>query len=88
MLVVILEGGLLQFDGEVIELFSEQGKNDRFHIRFLEQIELEAGRKGITLMTLRYGKNGRSGFNGWIVPQENLADANALIEAVNSTKGN
>lgn len=86
MMELILEEGLLQFDGQVLELFSDTGKNFRYHVRFINQLELQEGRKGITLVNLQYGKKGASGFSGWIVPQENVGLAAAFIQAVNEAK--
>ena len=86
MMELILEEGLLQFDGQVLELFSDTGKNFCYHVRFINQLELQEGRKGITLINLQYGKKGASGFSGWIVPEENLENANAFVQAVNEAQ--
>ena len=80
MMELNLEGGLLRFDGEVIELFNERGNSDRYHIRYLNKLEFAEGRKGITLLNLRYGGGG--GFSGWIVPAENMGQAQQFLTAV------
>jgi len=79
-----LEGGLLRFDGEVIELFDARGNSDRYHIRYLNNPEFSEGRKGITLLNLRYG--GGAGFSGWIIPVENLGQAQKFMDAVQEAK--
>jgi len=86
MMELFLDGGFLRFDGEVIELFSERGQNDRYHVRYVEKIELTSGRKGITLMNLRYGKGGGAGFSGWMVPAGQVAQAHPFIQAVQDAK--
>ncbi|HAV78144.1 MAG TPA: hypothetical protein DCX53_12420 [Anaerolineae bacterium] len=84
MMELILDGGLLRFDGEVIELFSERGNSDRYHIRYLNKLEFAEGRKGITLLNLRYGGGG--GFSGWIIPEENMGQAQQFMNAVQNAQ--
>ena len=86
MMELILDGGLLRFDGEVIELFDERGSSDRYHIRFLNKLEFTEGRKGITLISLDHGKGG--GFSSWIIPAEHMDQAHKFMEAVQSAKAN
>ena len=86
MIELNLQEGLLRFDGEVIELFDERGNSDRYHIRYLNKLEFAEGRKGITLLNLRYGKGG--GFSGWIIPAENMGQAQQFMEAVQTAKAN
>lgn len=84
MVELILDGGLLRFDGEVIELFDERGSSERYHIRYLNKLEFTEGRKGITLINLNHGKGG--GFSGWIIPAENMDRAQDFMEAVQTAK--
>jgi hypothetical protein len=87
MMELFLDGGFLRFDGDVIELFGEKGENDRYHVRYVDKIELASGRKGITLMNLRYGKGGRGGgLSGWIVLQGQEAQAQKFIQVVKDAK--
>ena len=86
MIELILDGGLLRFDGEVIELFDERGSSDRYHIRFLNKLEFTEGRKGITLLSLDHGKGG--GFSSWIIPAEHMDQAQKFMEAVQAAKAN
>jgi len=86
MMEMILDGGLLRFDGEVIELFDERGSSDRYHIRFLNKMEFTEGRKGITLLSLDHGKGG--GFSSWIIPSEHMDEAYKFMEAVQTAKAN
>jgi len=79
MIELNLEGGLLRFDGEVIELFDERGSSDRYHIRYLKKLEFAEGRKGITLLNLSYGGGG---FSGWIIPAGNMDQAQQFMRAV------
>jgi hypothetical protein len=84
MVELILDGGLLRFDGEVFELFDERGSSDRYHIRFLNKLEFTEGAKGITLISLDHGKGG--GFSSWIIPSENMDQAQKFMEAVQAAK--
>lgn len=81
---LFLDGGFLRFDGEVLELFDEQGQTYRYHVRYVNKMEFASGRPGITLLNLSYGKNG--GFSGWIVPEASLNQTHKLIEAIQSAK--
>jgi len=84
MMELFLEDGFLRFDGEVVELFDDNGTNARYHVRYVTEIKLYEGRKGITLMDLKYGKNGGSGFRGHIVQAENVGQAQQFIQTVQS----
>ncbi|HSG44916.1 MAG TPA: hypothetical protein VLA72_17350 [Anaerolineales bacterium] len=86
MIEMILDGGLLRFDGEVIELFDERRSSDRYHIRFLNKLEFSDGRKGIRLLSLDHGKGG--GFSSWIIPAEEMEQAQKFMEAVQAAKAN
>lgn len=81
---LFLDDGILIFDGEILELFAEKGSSSRYHIKYLIALEFSSGRKGITLLDLRYGKGG--GFLGYIIPEENMGQANKLMEAVQTAK--
>lgn len=77
---VYLKDHLLTFDGEVVELFSAMGGSDRYHVRFLQKLELVSGRKGITLFNMRNQKGG--GVSGFIVLEESVEDARRFVAAV------
>ena len=81
---LILDGGILRFDGEVLELFDERGASDRYHIRYLTKLEFVNGAKGITLLNLKHGKGG--GFSGWIIPSENMDQAQEFMAAVEAAQ--
>jgi hypothetical protein len=82
MIEVITPYGVARFDGAVLELFEDQGRTSRFHIRFIEKLEFQPGKKGFMVMDVRYGKGGRSGFGGWAVPEEHVEATQQLADAV------
>jgi hypothetical protein len=82
MLELRLDEGLLRFDGEVIEYFTENGKSHRYHVLYLKSIELVKGRKEMKLMDLHYGKGG--GFRGSIIPSDQVSRAEEFIRTVMS----
>ena len=84
MIELTLDRGILRFDGEVIELFDERGSSDRYHIRYVNKLEFSEGRKGITLISLDHGKGG--GFSSWIIPAENMDQAQKFMAAVQAEK--
>ena len=80
MLELRLDDGLLRFDGEVVEYFTENGKSHRYHILYLKSLEIVSGWKDTKLMDLRYGKGG--GFRGSIIPADQVTQAEEFIRAV------
>lgn len=82
MMEMFVDDGFLRFDGEVVEWFTESGRNDRYHVRYLAELKLYEGRKGTTLMDLKYGKGAGSGFRGFIVPAEEIDRAHEFVQAV------
>lgn len=85
MIQVMTEWGLYVFDGQVLEIFLPNGKNQRTHILLIKEAKLEQNRKG----TLEF----------WVdlehksfkippvgIPDENVSQAQALSDAINTAK--
>jgi hypothetical protein len=85
MLELQMYNGFLAFDGTVVESFDELGNSNRYHVRYIQKFETQRGTKDALLLSLRYGKNGRSGFSSWMVADGQ--DVDGFVRAVMAAKG-
>jgi protein required for attachment to host cells len=75
---------VVMFDGKILEIFEQDGDHQRFHINFINLIELEADRRDRHRLRVAIGSENRP--YTVIVDETQVEIARTLVDAVRAAR--